>query len=261
MNTAPATMRHINSLITILVLSCTAVGCASTGDGADDYADAESNTSAPGKLALWKSNDGQWRFHVVSGNGRTLLTSEGYTSRTGALNGVLSVLDNGVDPARYEVHETAIGFNLRLRAANSEMIASTESYASKSNANRAIGACVRAVSSYLDKLEAKAGARVELGEDASGFYFDVLDDNGEIALSSEVYTTREAAWNGAFASQDAAARDAAFAIVVTADGSYYVTLTADNGELLGTSASYSTDTAARAGIVSMQALLASIQLI
>ena len=64
------------------------------------------------------------------GNGRTLLTSEGYTSRTGALNGVLSVLDNGVDPAMYQLNKTASGkYNLRLRAANNQIIAFTRTLA------------------------------------------------------------------------------------------------------------------------------------
>src|SRR5678816_3419468 len=103
-------MRNVNSLITVLALSfasLSTVACATSGDEYDDeYSDAESDATAPGKVDLWQSTDGQWRFHVVSGNGRNLLTSEGYTSRTGALNGVLSVLDNGVDPAQYQVNKT-----------------------------------------------------------------------------------------------------------------------------------------------------------
>src|SRR5262245_24101775 len=120
-------MRNISSLITILSLSFASfavAACATGGDEyGDEYLDAESNASAPGKIDLWQSSDNQWRFHVVSGNGRTLLTSEGYTARTGALNGVLSVLENGVDPAMYQTNKTASGkYNLRLSAANHEII-------------------------------------------------------------------------------------------------------------------------------------------
>src|SRR5688500_2291636 len=116
-------MRNINSLITNLALSFASLSvtaCATSGDEyGDEYADAESDATSPGKLNLWQSSDSQWRFNVVSGNGRTLLTSEAYTSRTGALNGVLSVLENGIDPAMYQVNKTASGkYNLRLRAAN-----------------------------------------------------------------------------------------------------------------------------------------------
>src|SRR4051812_31634478 len=124
-------MRNINSLITVLALSfasISATGCATSGDEINDgTSDAESNASAPGKVDLWKSEDGQFRFHVVSGNGRILLTSEAYTSRTGALNGLLSVLDNGVDPAQYLLNKTETGkYSLHLRAGNYETIAFTQ---------------------------------------------------------------------------------------------------------------------------------------
>src|SRR5215475_11450066 len=104
-------MRTLHSLIAVVlsVATLSALGCASSGETDDGYADAQSDASAPGKFDLWKSTDGQWRFHVVSGNGRTLLSSEGYTSRTGALNGVLSVLENGVDPIQYQVNKTSSG--------------------------------------------------------------------------------------------------------------------------------------------------------
>src|SRR5881394_2271081 len=130
-------MRNINSLITVFALSfatLTTAACATSGDEqtGDEYSDAQSDASAPGKVDLWQATDGQWHFHVVSGNGRTLLPSEAYTSRTGAINGLLSVLDNGVDPAQYVVNKAATGYNLRLRAANYEIIAFTQVYSTKS---------------------------------------------------------------------------------------------------------------------------------
>ena len=204
-------MRNINSLITVLALSfasISAVGCATSGDEqSDEYGDAVSNASIPGKVDLWKSTDGQYRFHVVSGNGRTLLTSEGYTSRTGALNGILSVLDNGVDPAMYQLNETESGgYNLRLRAGNNEIIGFTQAYSTKSNAKRAITSCVTAVTSYEDKIESNTtGARVEVAEGSNGFHFNLHAQNGEIVLASEHYTTKAAAYNGAFAIKDASA--------------------------------------------------------
>ena len=259
-------MRNINSLITILALSFASLSvtaCATSGDESDEYADAESNASAPGKIDLWQSSDSQWRFHVVSGNGRTLLTSEGYTSRTGALNGVLSVLENGVDPAMYQLNKTASGkYNLRLRAGNYEIIAFTQAYSTKSSATRAIGSCVNAVTSYLDKVEANtSGARVEVLESASGFRFNLHAGNGEVVLSSESYTTQAAAWNGAFAIQDAAALDGSFTIKTATDARYYFTLTALNGQVVGVSQMYTSRTAAQAGITSVKSLLASMDMI
>ncbi|HUS31022.1 MAG TPA: YegP family protein [Kofleriaceae bacterium] len=260
-------MRNIASLITVLALSfatLSVTACATSGDEqmGDEYSDAESNASAPGKLKLWQSTDGQWRFHVVSGNGRTLLTSEGYTSRTGAVNGILSVLDNGVDPAMYQVNKTATGYNLRLRAANWETIAFTQVYSTKSSATRAITSCVNAVTSHLDVLEANtSGARVEVLESSAGFRFNVHAQNGEVVLSSESYTTKAAAFNGAFAVQAASANATAFAIKTATDGRFYFTVSADNGQIVGVSQLYTTKTAAQNGIASVQSLLRGIELL
>lgn len=258
-------MRNINSLITVLALSfATLSGCASSGDEfGDEYSDAESNASAPGKVDLWQSTDGQWRFHVTSGNGRTLLSSEGYTSRTGAINGILSVLDNGVDPAQYALNKAANGgYNLRLRAANFETIAFTQVYSSKSNATRAISSCVRAVTSYLDVLEGNdSGARVEVLESTAGFRFNVRAQNGQVVLSSETYTTKAAAWNGAFAVQAASLNAAAFTVKTSTDNRFYFTLTADNGQIVGVSQMYTTKAAAQSGIASVQGLLRGMDLL
>lgn len=259
-------MRNINSLITVLALSFASLSvtaCATSGDAGDEYADAESNATTPGKVDLWKATDGQFHFRVVSGNGRTLLSSEAYTSRTGALNGVLSVLDNGVDPAMYQVNKTASGkYNLRLRAANYEIIAFTQAYSTKSSATRAITSCVNAVTSYLDKVESNtSGARVEVLESDAGFRFNLHAKNGQVVLSSESYTTKAAAWNGAFAIQDAAALEGSFEIKTSTDNRYYFTLTAENGQVVGTSQLYTSRAAAQDGVASVKSLLATMDLI
>ena len=147
-------MRNINSLITVLLLSLATigtVGCAAGGDEIADLEDGESSATAPGKIDLYQSTDSQWRFRVVAGNGRTLISSEAYVSKQGAENGIASVLENGVDPAQYALNQTAAGkYNLRLRAGNFEVIGFTQSYSTKSSATRAIGSCVRALETYLD---------------------------------------------------------------------------------------------------------------
>jgi uncharacterized protein len=147
-------MRSFNKVLTVLVLSfasISAVGCAAGGDEYSDAGDLESSATAPGHVDLYQSSDSQWRFRVVAGNGRTLLSSEAYVSKQGAENGIASVLENGVDPAMYQLNQTAAGkWNLRLRAGNYEVIAFTQSYSTKSNATRAIGSCVRAIETYLD---------------------------------------------------------------------------------------------------------------
>ncbi|MEP6866216.1 MAG: DUF1508 domain-containing protein, partial [Deltaproteobacteria bacterium] len=110
-------MRHLNSLIAALVLSSSAlaVGCATQAE--DDVSNADSSSSLAGKFDLWHANDG-WHFHLAAGNGAILLTSEAYSSRTSAINGVLSVETNGVDNAQYSVKQAANGgYLLHLDAA------------------------------------------------------------------------------------------------------------------------------------------------
>ncbi len=260
-------MRNVNSLITVLALSFAtlgSVGCATSGDEInDEYSDAESSASAPGSVDLWKSEGGQFFFHVVSGNGRTLLTSEGYTSRTGALNGLLSVLDNGVDPAMYQKFQTESGrWSLHLRAANYETIGFTQAYSTKSSATRAITSCVNAVTSYLDKLEGNtSGARVEVLASQSGYRFNLHAGNGEVVLSSENYTSAAGAWNGAFAIQDASKLAGSFAVKTATDGRFYFTLTAENGQVVGVSQLYTASSSAEAGIASVKTLLSSMEMI
>jgi uncharacterized protein len=147
----------INSLITVFALSfatLSAVGCAAGGDESAELGDSESSATSPGKIELYQSSDAQFRFRVVAGNGRILLSSEAYTTKAAAQNGIESVLENGIDPAQYQLNQTAAGkWNLRLRAGNYEVIAFTQSYSTKSSATRAIGSCVRALETYLDATQ------------------------------------------------------------------------------------------------------------
>jgi uncharacterized protein YegP (UPF0339 family) len=255
-------MRNLNSLITALVLSFStlaAVGCATTGAD-DEYGEATDEAASAGKLSFWQSSDG-WRFNVKAGNGRVLLTSEAYTSRTGAINGALSVLENGVDPAQYAVLKTATGYNVHLTAGNNESIAFTEVYATKSSATRAVTSSVRAVTSYLDKREANTtGARVEVlfNEATNKFRFNVHAKNGAIVLSSEQYTTEAAAFNGAFAVQAEGQNAAAYTLKENTSGGFYFTLKAQNGQIIGVSEQYTTRAAAASAITSLQSFLPTV---
>jgi len=95
------------------------------------------------RFETFVGEDKQTYFRLRAGNGEIVLGSEGYTSKAGALNGVESVRANGASAASYQIIETADGeFAIRLVAKNGEIIARGESYATKSNATRAIGRLV-----------------------------------------------------------------------------------------------------------------------
>jgi hypothetical protein len=254
-------MRIFNSLTLSLILSLsTFTGCATTGD---DYAETEDEAAGTGKITLFQGTDGQWRFNLKSGNGSILLTSEAYTSRTGAINGALSVINNGVDNAMYRVVQTKTGFVVHLVAGNNEIISFSEVYSTKSSATRAVKSCVRAVTSYLDKREANTtGARAEvLVGDSGKFRFNIHAQNGEIVLSSESYTTEAAAFNGAFAVQSVSQDAAAYAVKQNSAGGFFFTVTAQNGEIVGISQQYSTKQAAESGVASIKKLMPSISVL
>lgn len=258
-------MRNINSLITALVLSLStisAVGCAAVG--ADEDSEIDGEAAGAGKLSFWKATDGQWHFNLKSGNGSVLLTSEAYSSRTGAINGALSVLENGVDPAQYQVNKTATGYNLHLKAGNGEGIAFSEVYSTKSNATRAVKSSVKATTSYLDKKAANTtGARVEvlLNEETHKFRFNVFAKNGQIVLSSEQYTTEAAAFNGAFAVQAEGQTASSYELKTNVAGGFYFNLSAQNGQIIGTSQQYTSKAAAESAMASLQAFLPSVSVL
>jgi uncharacterized protein len=253
-------MRSFSSILTALVLSLSAVACATTGTE-DDYSDVADESAGTGKFDLWQATDGQWHFHLKSGNGAVLLTSEAYTSRTGAINGILSTLANGVDKLQYQVVPAAHGYLLHLVAGNNQVISFSEVYATKSSATRAIASCVRATTTYLDRQAAnQTGARVEVAAGETGkFHFNIHAANGQIVLTSESYTTEAAAYNGAFAVQADGVLATAYAVKqnLSANG-FFFTVTAQNGEVIGTSQQYTTKESALDGMAALQKLLPSI---
>ena len=95
------------------------------------------------KFEVFKGLDSKYYFHVRALNGEIVLQSQAYTTRTSALNGAISVNTNGALSARYTVLEAADGqYFFNLKAANGAIIARSETYATKSNASRAVGGCV-----------------------------------------------------------------------------------------------------------------------
>jgi len=251
-------MRISTSLIAVLALSFgTFVGCATTG-GDDGLSETEGEAAGTGKLTFWQASDSQWHFNLKSGNGSVLLTSEAYSGRTGAITGALSVLENGVDDAMYRIEPATNGYVVHLLGANYETISFSEVYATKSSATRAVSSCVKAVTSYLDKREA-AGERAAIGAGESGqYHFNFHAVNGAVVLSSESYTTEAAAYNGAMAVQQDGQNAAAYTINESAAGTFYFTVKAQNGQVIGTSQQYSTRSNAQAGQAALQKLLPSI---
>jgi uncharacterized protein YegP (UPF0339 family) len=99
----------------------------------------------PAQYILRKSTNGQYYFSLTAANNEKILSSEQYTSKSGALNGIQSVKDNAPNDARYEKLTASNGqFYFRLRAANNQTIGASEMYKTQQARDNGIEAVKRA---------------------------------------------------------------------------------------------------------------------
>lgn len=77
------------------------------------------------RFDLYRSKvDNEWYFTLIDEDGTELLYSEGYQARTGAVNGIQSVRENGKDEARYVFQDTLF----ILKAKNGQEIGRSGSF-------------------------------------------------------------------------------------------------------------------------------------
>ena len=99
----------------------------------------EQEQSMAGWFELSKSSDGQFRFVLKAGNAETILSSELYKTRAAAENGIASVQKNAPDDTRYERKTASNGkFHFNLKAANHQVIGSSQLYASEASRDNGI---------------------------------------------------------------------------------------------------------------------------
>ena len=82
-----------------------------------------------GKFELRKTESGQFRFNLHASNGQVILSSQGYTSKDGALNGIESIRKNCLDDNCFERNTAKDGspyFN--LKSTNGQIIGTSEMY-------------------------------------------------------------------------------------------------------------------------------------
>ncbi|EWG74063.1 MULTISPECIES: YegP family protein [unclassified Enterobacter] len=92
-----------------------------------------------GWFELSKSSDGQYRFVLKAGNGEIILTSELYTSKSAAENGIASVRTNSPLDERYEKKTASNGkFHFNLKAGNHQVIGSSQLYATEQSRDKGI---------------------------------------------------------------------------------------------------------------------------
>ena len=98
-----------------------------------------------GKFELYKDKAGEYRFRLKAGNGEIILSSEGYSGRAAAVNGIESVRKNCSDATCFEKKETKGGnYRFDLKARNGQIIGSSGTYKSRSGRYNGIKAVGRA---------------------------------------------------------------------------------------------------------------------
>jgi uncharacterized protein YegP (UPF0339 family) len=92
-----------------------------------------------GTFVISKRKNGEFQFNLKAGNGQTILTSEGYTTKANCNNGIESVKKNSVEDARYERKTSSNGkFYFNLKATNGQVIGTSEMYESESSRENGI---------------------------------------------------------------------------------------------------------------------------
>jgi hypothetical protein len=245
----------IPAILLAVASAVSAAGCAANAP-ADDFSETSADATVAGKVEVTQAADGSYFFRVRTGSGSILLTSNAYTSRLGAIGGLLSALDAGDTSGSYQVEQDTHGYLAELISSSGSVVATTKVYTTQSSAKRAATSAVHALSLYLDKRASATGARFEVNTDSSGQdYFVVYAANGEAVLTSESYSSTAAAYNGAYSLKDGVT----YVVSQNVAGDWYFIVRASNNQTLATSESYPTASGARAGRDAVKSLLSSIK--
>tara|TARA_R110002051_G_scaffold322792_1_gene414207 strand:- start:797 stop:1126 length:330 start_codon:yes stop_codon:yes gene_type:complete len=92
-----------------------------------------------GKFVITKRANGEFQFNLKADNGQVILTSEGYSSKSGCENGISSVKTNSKDDSKFDKKTSSNGkpyFN--LKASNGQIIGTSEMYESISGRDNGI---------------------------------------------------------------------------------------------------------------------------
>ena len=92
------------------------------------------------KFDLKKINGESFMFNLTASNGRVILSSEPYTSKSGALHGIEAVRKNSSDGEHYEKKTSPKGkYFFTLMAGNNQVIGSSDMYESETGRDQDIG--------------------------------------------------------------------------------------------------------------------------
>ncbi len=241
------------SLVLAAVAPAFATGCAT-----DTVGESTANsTERTGRFELFEGADGQFYFHLLAGNGELVLDSEGYTTKASAKNGIESVVENGLDSARYEILEAVNGeYYFNLKAGNHEIIGTSELYASKSGAEKG----VETVMGLLDDVsidELLSGdPKFETFEGQDGdHYFRLRAKNGAIVLQSEGYGSYSGAMDAVETVKGLAGHVESYEVLEAQNGQHFFHIVADNHEIVARGEMYASKHNAERGAENVRRLV------
>jgi len=105
------------------------------------------------KYQIYKDRSGKFRFRLLAGNSKLILSGEGYNSLTSCKNGIDSVRKNGTNKKRYVVNTAKNGkvfFN--LLAVNKEVIGTSQMYASRETLRKGRNSVIKNAKSLMEEV-------------------------------------------------------------------------------------------------------------
>ena len=92
-----------------------------------------------GKFIITKRKNDEFQFNLNAGNGQTIITSEGYTTKSSCESGIESVKKNAQDASKFEKKDSTNGkFYFNLKAANGQIIGTSQMYESEASRDNGI---------------------------------------------------------------------------------------------------------------------------
>jgi uncharacterized protein YegP (UPF0339 family) len=92
-----------------------------------------------GKFIITTRKNGEFQFNLNAGNGQTILTSEGYTTKASCEGGIESVKKNSQDASKFEKKDSTNGkFYFNLKAGNGQIIGTSQMYESEASRDNGI---------------------------------------------------------------------------------------------------------------------------
>ena len=91
------------------------------------------------KFEVYQDSRSEFRFRLKANNGQSILASEGYSAKSGCINGIESVRTNSQDDSKYDRKKSSNGKHyFNLKASNGQIIGTSEMYESSSGMENGI---------------------------------------------------------------------------------------------------------------------------